>query len=293
MPTLEVIQEKLRKLQAQANVLIAKKAQSALDQIRGLMLEHGLTTEDIEARAKANREAKAASSATIGTKRKSSSALGTKVAPKYQDPKSGATWSGRGSAPAWIAKAKDRAKFLIQSNAVAADATGAPEAKSSSVVSTAVRRGHRTGPQPAKDRDRKSGATWSGKGRAPAWLANAKDRTKFLIDGEGAAADAGTVTKISRNTPAAAKKASATKNVVKKVAAGKVIAKKAAAVKKVAKKAAPAKSATASKKAVAKNSGPVARKRVAKKGIGSSDAAKKSTASDAGSDTGAAGTPAV
>ena len=30
--------------------------------------------------------------------------------------------------------------------------------------------------------DRKTGATWSGRGRAPAWLADAKDRTKFLIN---------------------------------------------------------------------------------------------------------------
>ena len=38
------------------------------------------------------------------------------------------------------------------------------------------------GPQPAKYRDPKSGATWSGKGRAPGWIANAKSRDKFLIE---------------------------------------------------------------------------------------------------------------
>ncbi|WP_081868326.1 H-NS family nucleoid-associated regulatory protein [Caballeronia glathei] len=32
--------------------------------------------------------------------------------PMYQDPKSGATWSGRGRAPAWIA-GKKREKFSI------------------------------------------------------------------------------------------------------------------------------------------------------------------------------------
>ncbi|WP_322074804.1 H-NS histone family protein [Burkholderia cepacia] len=36
------------------------------------------------------------------------------VAPKYRDPKSGATWSGRGKAPQWIAGAKNRDRFLIQ-----------------------------------------------------------------------------------------------------------------------------------------------------------------------------------
>jgi DNA-binding protein H-NS len=34
------------------------------------------------------------------------------VAAKYRDPASGATWSGRGKPPAWIA-GKDRTKFLI------------------------------------------------------------------------------------------------------------------------------------------------------------------------------------
>ena len=60
MPTLEQIQEKMKKLQMQADTLIAKKAQAAVDQIRKIMLTHGLTTNDIEVKAKAKREAKAA-----------------------------------------------------------------------------------------------------------------------------------------------------------------------------------------------------------------------------------------
>lgn len=35
------------------------------------------------------------------------------IAPKYRDPKTGATWSGRGKAPHWIADAKNRNRFLI------------------------------------------------------------------------------------------------------------------------------------------------------------------------------------
>lgn len=49
MPTLEQIQAKLKKLQAQAEAMIAKRAQSVLDDIRKLMEKHGLTTADIEA----------------------------------------------------------------------------------------------------------------------------------------------------------------------------------------------------------------------------------------------------
>jgi len=41
---------------------------------------------------------------------------------------------------------------------------------------------------PAKYMDLKTGATWSGRGRAPAWIANAKNRTHLLIDGKAATA---------------------------------------------------------------------------------------------------------
>ncbi|MEM5372967.1 H-NS family nucleoid-associated regulatory protein [Paraburkholderia azotifigens] len=36
-------------------------------------------------------------------------------------------------------------------------------------------------PQPALYADPKTGATWSGRGRAPAWVAGARDRSRFLI----------------------------------------------------------------------------------------------------------------
>lgn len=37
---------------------------------------------------------------------------GTIVAPKYRDPATGATWTGRGKAPRWI-QGQDREKFAI------------------------------------------------------------------------------------------------------------------------------------------------------------------------------------
>lgn len=40
----------------------------------------------------------------------------SKVAPKYRDPVTGQTWTGRGKPPAWIA-GKDREQFLIAENA--------------------------------------------------------------------------------------------------------------------------------------------------------------------------------
>jgi DNA-binding protein H-NS len=275
MPTLEVIQEKMKRLQAQADVLIAKKAQSAVDQIRKLMLEYGLTTQHIEEKAKARRETKAASSAVASTKLKAPTSLGNKVAPKYQDPKTGLTWTGRGSAPAWIAKARDRTKFLIKDGV-------APTTHPISQIETAVKatstdthRGQRTGPQPAKYRHPKSGASWSGRGPAPAWLANVKDRTKFLVGAQDAVLENAAVAKASGKTDAT-KKASASKKVAKKATAKKAAAKKATAAKKAPTKTAVApEAAVAVKKVVAKKTAPVAKKVAAKKVVGRKGAAKK------------------
>ena len=236
MPTLEQIQTKMKKLRVQADALIAKKAKAAVDQIRMLMLEHGLTTEDIEAKAKAKREGKAASGAAVSAKSsKVSGSLGSKVPPKYQHPKTGATWTGRGRAPAWFADVKDRTKYLIKN---AADVALSTAAGAGSNAKTAVKkasttdehRGQRTGPQPAKYLDPKTGASWSGRGPAPAWLAAAKDRTKFLVASAGSA-DASSV-------KVAGKKASAKKVAAKKAAATKPAAKKAPAKKAVTAKTA-------------------------------------------------------
>ncbi|WP_408243257.1 MULTISPECIES: H-NS family nucleoid-associated regulatory protein [Paraburkholderia] len=106
------------------------------------------------------------------------------------NPKTGETWSGHARPPAWVKDVKDRSKFLIAGGAeatVAADADVVSKAKKAAVkkgskaVGATSTKGQPKGPQPALYRDPKSGATWSGRGRAPAWLAGAKDRGKFLI----------------------------------------------------------------------------------------------------------------
>jgi DNA-binding protein H-NS len=173
------------------------------------------------------------------------------VAPKYLHQKTGVT--GRGRAPAWIAEAKDRSRFLISS---AADATVATTAGAASKAKNAVKtasktvgatpgKGQRKGPQPALYRDAKSGATWSGRGPAPAWLSGAKDRAKFLIVGavEGAA---------EPKTAAAKGAVPAKKATAKKVVAKKSVRTKAATKKAAVKKPRPAPAKTASKKVGAK-----------------------------------------
>jgi DNA-binding protein H-NS len=257
MATLEQIQARLKKLQAQAEALLAKKAQAAVDQIRELMLEHGLTTADLEAKASAKRAAKGLKVSVAAGKTKAAIGEKTKAAPKYQHPKTGTTWTGHGRAPAWVANVKDRSKFLIATGdeTTVAATTGSVSKAKTAVKKTASNsvgatggKGQRKGPQPVKYADPKSGATWSGRGPAPAWLAGAKDRSKFLIDGAGAAADVSA----STGTKPSARRAVAKKATVKKVAATKSAPTKKVAVKKVvAKKAVssklPAKKASAKK----------------------------------------------
>jgi DNA-binding protein H-NS len=154
----------------------------------------------------------------------------------YRDPKSGATWSGRGRAPVWIAEAKNRSKLLIAGGAdaaVAANAGVVNKAKaagkktSSTSGGATAGKGQPKGPQPAKYRDPKSGATWSGRGSAPAWLSGAKDRSKFLIDGVSGVADSAAASK----PKAVAKKPATTTAVGKKAPVKKLVGAKKAITK--------------------------------------------------------------
>ncbi|MFL9860413.1 H-NS family nucleoid-associated regulatory protein [Paraburkholderia madseniana] len=181
--TLEAMQAKIKKLQAQADALIAKQSSGVIEKIRELMATHGLTTADIDAHSGGKQRAKPATSVA-----------------KYRDPKSGATWSGHGRAPQWIAAAKTRDKYLVDAGTAAVKPLPAKEAKSAGAY---VR-----GPQPAMYQDPKSGATWSGRGRAPAWLANVKDRSKFLIAGGAEATVATTLGAVSKAKASVKKAAS-------------------------------------------------------------------------------------
>jgi DNA-binding protein H-NS len=66
----------------------------ALQTIRTLIETFGLTPADIFSPA--------------GQKKRGAQT----IAPKYRDPATGATWTGRGKPPAWI-KNQDRARFVI------------------------------------------------------------------------------------------------------------------------------------------------------------------------------------
>jgi len=244
MTTLESLQAKIQKLQAQADALLAKKSSAVIEKIKSLMAEHGLTTADIDSHAGRKKPGpKPGAKAANGAAQVTGKTKG-KLPPKYLNPKTGETWSGHARPPAWIANVKDRSKFLIagggQATVAVSEGTAGkakPAGKktaSKSASRTKVVGNYVRGPQPAKYRDPKSGATWSGRGPAPAWLAGAKDRSRFLIDG-ATAADKKLVVK-----KAVVKKTTA----VKKAAGRKAIGGKSPA-KKAAAKTAPSQKVTA------------------------------------------------
>ena len=75
----------------------AKKAETtaAIARARELVAQYELTVEDVFAKNVSKKGKK------IGS-----------VAPKYRDPQTGKTWSGRGKPPLWIS-GKDRSQFII------------------------------------------------------------------------------------------------------------------------------------------------------------------------------------
>ena len=95
------LQELIAQKEAREQQIIETQRQAKADgiaKIRALMTEHDLTVADLsEGRASGKPAGKGA---------------GQKVAPKYRDPETGKTWTGRGVAPKWIA-GKDREAFLI------------------------------------------------------------------------------------------------------------------------------------------------------------------------------------
>ncbi len=70
---------------------------SAVAMVREIVAEYSLTQDDVFPKGRTQR---------------TSPASGSSVAPKYRNPETGQTWTGRGKPPLWI-KDKDRAQFAI------------------------------------------------------------------------------------------------------------------------------------------------------------------------------------
>ncbi len=90
-------------LERQIADLQSSSRAEAIATIRTLMSEHGLTSSDLVA--------------SPAAARKASKASGSKVAPKFRHPATGATWTGRGLKPRWLAEelanGKTTAEFAL------------------------------------------------------------------------------------------------------------------------------------------------------------------------------------
>ena len=98
MTTLAQLIEQRAALEAQIEATRKAEIADAVSKVRAVVAEYGLTVEDVFGGAKRGP--------------KTAGAVKNPVAPKYRDPVTGATWTGRGKAPKWI-DGKDRAQFAI------------------------------------------------------------------------------------------------------------------------------------------------------------------------------------
>ena len=167
----------------------------------------------------------------------------------------------------------------LAEGATAAKAAGKKRA-SAKTVKTATKA---KGSKPAKYRDPATGVTWAGVGRAPAWIANAKNRDEFLIAKPAAGA-----AKEEALTPAKkpAKRAAPAKRAKVAVAAKKAARKVEGAAKRVAKAANP--KAGTKKSAVKK----AASKKTAAKKVVAKAPRKKSVSKSAAAPAATSGTSA-
>ena len=87
-----------------AETLKAERS-GVINQIKAMMADHGITVTDLSNRV--GRPPKAANAAGAAP-----ATAPRKVAPKYRDPSTGETWSGRGLKPKWLAAALESGRKL-------------------------------------------------------------------------------------------------------------------------------------------------------------------------------------
>jgi DNA-binding protein H-NS len=84
----EEIQAKIADLQAQAERVKREEKQQAIDAARAMIVSYGITAKDL--------------GLDKAPKLKAGPKPGGKIPPKYREPLTGATWSGRGKTPRWV-----------------------------------------------------------------------------------------------------------------------------------------------------------------------------------------------
>ena len=87
--------EQIAKLQSLAEAARRDEPSGAIQKIKDLMQQYGITVDDLSS----------------GTRAKSAKPKGT-VAAQFKNPETGETWTGRGRAPRWL-DGKDREAYRI------------------------------------------------------------------------------------------------------------------------------------------------------------------------------------
>jgi DNA-binding protein H-NS len=197
MKTYSDVKAAIDKLQARAEELRRSEKAGVISRIREAIAVYEITAAELGLAGGGGRgAARGAAAAPAPTK------VTVGVA-KYRDPASGKTWTGRGKPPLWIAGAKDRDAFLINgSSAGARSAEAAAPKRGRGGKRKAAATSSTVGV--AKYRDPASGKTWTGRGKPPLWIAGAKDRQAFLIDGGASAAPSAAEERGTRGRKAAA-----------------------------------------------------------------------------------------
>ena len=100
MTTYKELLKQREALDQQISEARRRELSDAVSRVRSLVAEFGLTAQDVFPAGRGAGKATRSSTA------------GTKVAPKYRNPATGETWTGRGKAPKWIQN-ESREKFAI------------------------------------------------------------------------------------------------------------------------------------------------------------------------------------
>ena len=114
MPTYQELKSKAGEILKQAEKVRKKEVTTIIAEIRAMMSAYDLTVDDLQPKARRTRATKATAK-TASTKGRKARATARRPAakPKYRNPETGATWTGRGKPPNWIKDVKNRDAFLI------------------------------------------------------------------------------------------------------------------------------------------------------------------------------------
>jgi DNA-binding protein H-NS len=130
MSTYRNVKAQIAKLEKQAADLYKKEVAGIAAKVRALIDEYGLTAEHLGFTGKATK-------AVVKT-RKTKVAAKPAGVPKYRDPVSGKTWTGKGKAPGWIheglKQGKSKDDFLIGKKSPAVTTPAKKAAKAAKVV---------------------------------------------------------------------------------------------------------------------------------------------------------------